>query len=140
MRTGHVRDQGGPPLPHALRRGSPRIQAEPFPSGCLEELWQCARHDKVRSAPDEGVFIGNPTARTITYTRVSGAAVMRAKLRNLEEFLLAMTDLDPLCAWRWRITVRGHPPVHRWQWPHRGASPEHPVPDHAGLLRIPVLT
>ena len=81
----------------ALRRGFAAVQAEPFRLHLLEELCGVLRHEQVRFRADEGVYIGNPTARTITYTPPVGAAVMRAKLKNLEEFLLGGDDeLDPL--------------------------------------------
>ncbi len=123
----------------ALRRGFAAVQAEPFRLRLLEELCSVLRHDKVRFRGDEGVFIGNPTARTITYTPPVGAAVMRAKLRNLEEFLLGDDDVDPLV----RMAVA-----------HYQFEAIHPFTDgngrtgrilnilfliHAGLLRIPVL-
>src|ERR1035438_245076 len=80
----------------ALRRGFAAVQAEPFRLHLLEELCGVLRHEKVKFRADEGVYIGNPTARTITYTPPVGAAVMRAKLKNLEEFLLGDDELDPL--------------------------------------------
>ena len=124
----------------ALRRGFAAVQAEPFRLHLLEELCGVLRHEKVKFRADEGVYIGNPTARTITYTPPVGAAVMRAKLKNLEEFLLGDDDeLDPLV----RMAVA-----------HYQFEAIHPFTDgngrtgrilnilfliHAGLLRIPVL-
>ena len=123
----------------ALRRGFAAVQAEPFRLHLLEELCGVLRHEKVKFRADEGVYIGNPTARTITYTPPVGAAVMRAKLKNLEEFLLGDDELDPLV----RMAVA-----------HYQFEAIHPFTDgngrtgrilnilfliHAGLLRIPVL-
>ena len=123
----------------ALRRGFAAVQAEPFRLHLLEELCGVLRHEKVKFRADEGVYIGNPTARTITYTPPVGAAVMRAKLKNLEAFLLGDDELDPLV----RMAVA-----------HYQFEAIHPFTDgngrtgrilnilfliHAGLLRIPVL-
>lgn len=124
----------------ALRQGFASVQSEPFRLALLETLCGVLRHDKVKFRADEGVYIGNPAAKTITYTPPVGAAVMRAKLRNLEEFLLGGDDeLDPLV----RMAVA-----------HYQFEAIHPFTDgngrtgrilnilfliHAGLLRIPVL-
>jgi Fic family protein len=123
----------------ALRRGFKAVQSEPFRLNLLEALCGVLRHEKVKFRADEGVYIGNPAARTITYTPPCGAEVMRAKLSNLEEFLLAQDDLDPLV----RMAVA-----------HYQFEAIHPFTDgngrtgrilnilfliHAGLLRIPVL-
>jgi Fic family protein len=123
----------------ALRRGFKAVQSEPFRLSLLEELCGVLRSQKVKFRTDQGVYIGNPTARTITYTPPRGAAVMRAKLKNLEEFLLGQDDLDPFV----RMAVA-----------HYQFEAIHPFTDgngrtgrilnilfliHAGLLRIPVL-
>lgn len=123
----------------ALRRGFKAVQAVPFRLSLLEELCGVLRNEKVKFRADEGVYIGNPTARTITYTPPRGAEVMRAKLKNLEEFLLGQDDLDPLV---------------RMAAAHYQFEAIHPFTDgngrtgrilnilfliHAGLLRIPVL-
>jgi cell filamentation protein, protein adenylyltransferase len=123
----------------ALRRGFKAVQSEPFRLRLLEELCGVLRNQKVKFRADEGVYIGNPTARTITYTPPRGADVMRTKLKNLEEFLLGQDDLDPLV----RMAVA-----------HYQFEAIHPFTDgngrtgrilnilfliHAGLLRIPVL-
>ena len=123
----------------ALRRGFKAVQSEPFRLRLLEELCGVLRNEKVKFRADEGVYIGNPTARTITYTPPRGAEVMRAKLKNLEEFLLGQDDLDPLV---------------RMAAVHYQFEAIHPFTDgngrtgrilnilfliHAGLLRIPVL-
>jgi Fic family protein len=123
----------------ALRRGFEAVQAKPFRLSLLEELCGVLRHEKVKFRADEGVYIGNPVAKTITYTPPAGTAVMRAKLGNLEEFLLGDDDLDPLV----RMAVA-----------HYQFEAIHPFTDgngrtgrilnilyliHAGLLRIPVL-
>lgn len=124
----------------ALRQGFQSVQSEPFRLTLLEQLCGVLRHDKVKFRVDEGVYIGNPVARTITYTPPVGAAVMRAKLKNLEDFLLCGDDeLDPLV----RMAVA-----------HYQFEAIHPFTDgngrtgrilnilfliHAGLLRIPVL-
>jgi Fic family protein len=123
----------------ALRRGFKAVQSEPFRLSLLETLCGVLRNEKVKFRADEGVYIGNPTARTITYTPPRGAAVMHAKLKNQEEFLLGQDDLDPLV----RMAVA-----------HYQFEAIHPFTDgngrtgrilnilfliHAGLLRIPVL-
>jgi Fic family protein len=123
----------------ALRRGFEAVQAQPFRLRLMEELCGVLRDEKVRFRTDEEVYIGNPAAKTITYTPPVGTAVMREKLRNLEEFLLGDDDLDPLV----RMAVA-----------HYQFEAIHPFLDgngrtgrilnilfliHAGLLRIPVL-
>ncbi|MEP6672783.1 MAG: Fic/DOC family N-terminal domain-containing protein [Chthoniobacter sp.] len=124
----------------ALRRGFESIQARPFRLSLMEELCGVLRHEKVKFRAHEGVMIGNPVTKAITYTPPTGAAVMRKKLANLEEFLLSHEgDLDPLV----RMAVA-----------HYQFEAIHPFTDgngrtgrilnilfliHAGLLRIPVL-
>jgi Fic family protein len=123
----------------ALRRGFEAVRDEPLSLGLVEELCSILCDEKVRFRADDGVYIGNPAAKTITYTPPSGAAVMRKKLANLEEFLLGDDDLDPLV----RMAVT-----------HYQFEAIHPFIDgngrtgrilnilfliHAGLLRIPVL-
>ena len=123
----------------ALRRGFEAVRDHPLHLGLLEQLCTVLRNEKIKFRADDGVYIGNPSARTITYTPPKGAEVMRKKLRNLEEFLLAEDDLDPLV----RMAVA-----------HYQFEAIHPFTDgngrtgrilnilflvHAGLLRIPVL-
>jgi len=124
----------------ALRKGFESVQSVPFRLRLLEILCGVLRNEKVTFRADDGVYIGNPAAKTITYTPPKGAVVMRAKLRNLEEFLLAKDDdLDPLV----RMAVA-----------HYQFEAIHPFIDgngrtgrilnilflvHAGLLRLPVL-
>ncbi|MEY2881255.1 MAG: hypothetical protein RLZZ15_3635 [Verrucomicrobiota bacterium] len=123
----------------ALKRGSVAVQAGPFRLTLLEELCGILRDEPVKFRAGVGVYIGNPAARSVTYTPPVGAAVMRAKLKNLETFLLAEDDLDPLV----RMAVA-----------HYQFEAIHPFTDgngrtgrilnilfllHAGLLRIPVL-
>ena len=123
----------------ALRRGFEAIQAAPFRLSLLEELCSVLRDQKVKFRIEEGVYIGNPAARSITYTPPAGAAVMRAKLENLEQFLFSEDDIDPLV----RMAIA-----------HYQFEAIHPFTDgngrtgrilnilfliHAGLLRIPVL-
>jgi Fic family protein len=123
----------------ALGQGFKAIQSRPFQLRLLEELCSVLRNEKVKFRSDDGVYIGNPTAKTITYTPPVGAAVMRAKLKNLEEFLVGDDELDPLV----RMAVA-----------HYQFEAIHPFTDgngrtgrilnilfliHAGLLHIPVL-
>jgi len=124
----------------ALNQGFKAIRSQPFQLRLLEELCGVLRHEKVKFRSDDGVYIGNPAAKTITYTPPVGAAVMKAKLKNLEEFLLSNDEeLDPLV----RMAVA-----------HYQFEAIHPFTDgngrtgrilnilfliHAGLLHIPVL-
>jgi Fic family protein len=123
----------------ALRRGSEALQSAPLRLALLEDLCGILRDEKVAFRSDDSVYIGNLSQRTITYTPPTGGVVVQEKLRNLEEFLLAEDDLDPLV----RMAV-GH-----YQF-----EAIHPFTDgngrtgrmlnilfllHAGLLRIPVL-
>ena len=124
----------------ALRRGFESLQSRPFRLTLMEDLCTILRHEKVKFRGEEGVMIGNPVTKAITYTPPTGPAVMRKKLANLEEFLLSHEgDLDPLV----RMAVA-----------HYQFEAIHPFTDgngrtgrilnilfliHAGLLRIPVL-
>ena len=73
----------------ALRRGSEALQSAPLSLELLEELCGILRDEKVTFRSDNSVYIGNLSQRTITYTPPAGGGVMRGKLRNLEEFLIA---------------------------------------------------
>ena len=123
----------------ALSRGFDSVRSEPFRLRLLEELCGVLQNVKVKFRAADGVYIGNPAAKTITYTPPVGPAVMRAKLKNLEAFILGEDDLDPLV----RMAVV-----------HYQFEAIHPFLDgngrtgrilnillliHAGLLRIPVL-
>lgn len=123
----------------ALKRGFKEVESKPFRLSLLEELCGVLRNEKVKFREGDAVYIGNPAARSVIYTPPAGAAVMRKKLKNLEEFLLAKDDLDPLV----RMAVA-----------HYQFEAIHPFTDgngrtgrilnilfliHAGLLRIPVL-
>ena len=123
----------------ALRRGFEAVRDEPLNLGLVEELCSILCDEKVKFRADDGVYIGNPAAKTITYTPPLGAGVMRKKLANLEEFLLGDDDLDPLV----RMAVV-----------HYQFEAIHPFIDgngrtgrilnilfliHSGLLHIPVL-
>jgi Fic family protein len=123
----------------ALRRGSEALQSSPLRLSLLEELCGILRNEKVTFRTENSVYIGNPSQRKITYTPPVGGPIMQEKLRNLEEFLLADDELDPLV----RMAVA-----------HYQFEAIHPFTDgngrtgrilnilyllHAGLLRIPVL-
>jgi Fic family protein len=123
----------------ALSRGFKAVQSKPFRLSLLEELCGVLRNEKVKFRAGDGVYIGNRAAKTVIYTPPAGAAVMRKKLNNLEEFLVSKDDLDPLV----RMAVA-----------HYQFEAIHPFTDgngrtgrilnilfliHAGLLRIPVL-
>lgn len=123
----------------ALSRGFKAVQSKPFRLSLLEELCGVLRNEKVKFRAGDGVYIGNRAAKTVIYTPPAGAAVMRKKLNNLEEFLLSKDDLDPLV----RMAIA-----------HYQFEAIHPFTDgngrtgrilnilfliHAGLLRIPVL-
>lgn len=123
----------------ALRQGFEAVRDQPFRMSLLEDLCGTLRNEKVKFRADDRVYIGNPTAKTITFTPPAGAGVMREKLHNLEKYILAEDDLDPLV----RMAVA-----------HYQFEAIHPFSDgngrtgrilnilfliHAGLLRIPVL-
>ena len=123
----------------ALSRDFKAVQSKPFRLSLLEELCGVLRNEKVKFRAGDGVYIGNRAAKTVIYTPPAGAAVMRKKLNNLEEFLLSKDDLDPLV----RMAVA-----------HYQFEAIHPFRDgngrtgrilnilfliHARLLRIPVL-
>jgi len=124
----------------ALKRGFEAVQTEPLRIELLQAICSTLRDEPVRfRAEEDGVYIGNPTARTITYTPPDGGEVLHAKLQNLEEFLMSAEDIDPLV----RMSVA-----------HYQFEAIHPFTDgngrtgrilnilflvHAGLIRIPVL-
>ena len=123
----------------ALRHGSEALQREPLRLELLKELCGILRDERVTFRTDNNVYVGNPTSRSITYTPPTGGTVVLEKLRNLEEFLLAEDELDPLV----RMAVT-----------HYQFEAIHPFTDgngrtgrilnilfllHTGLLRIPVL-
>lgn len=124
----------------ALRQGFEAVQSFPFRIHLLENLCSTLRNEPVRfRAEEDGVYIGNPATRTITYTPPDGGRVLNNLLNNLETFLVEDDDIDPLI----RMAVA-----------HYQFEAIHPFNDgngrtgrilnilfliHAGLLRIPVL-
>jgi len=124
----------------ALKRGFEAVQTESLRISLMEEICSNLRNETVTFRQEEdGVYIGNPTARTITYTPPDGGEPLRTKLENLHEFLMNEHDTDPLV----RMSVA-----------HYQFEAIHPFTDgngrtgrimnilfliHAGLLRIPVL-
>ena len=123
----------------ALRQGFEALQNGPLHISLLEELCSVLRDEQVVFRSDEGVFLSNRSAKTIAYTPPVGGAVLRERLGNLEDFLLADDGLDPLV----RMAVA-----------HYQFEAIHPFNDgngrtgrilnilfllHAGLLRLPVL-
>jgi Fic family protein len=123
----------------ALRHGSEALKREPLRVELLKELCGILRDERVTFRSDNNVYVGNPSSRTITYTPPTGGKVVLEKLANLEEFLLAEDELDPLV----RMAVT-----------HYQFEAIHPFTDgngrtgrilnilfllHSGLLRIPVL-
>jgi Fic family protein len=124
----------------ALRRGFEAVQSEPLHIALMERICSTLRDEPVSFRTEvDGVYIGNPTARTVTYTPPDGGEVLRAKLNNLEHYLTRDDDTDPLV----RMSVA-----------HYQFEAIHPFTDgngrtgrilnilflvHAGLIRIPVL-
>ena len=123
----------------ALRRGCEVLQSGPLHISLLEELCGILRDEEVVFRSEDNVYLSNRSLRTVTYTPPVGTAVLRDKLGNLEDFLLAADELDPLV----RMAVA-----------HYQFEAIHPFTDgngrtgrilnilfllHAGLLRIPVL-
>jgi len=124
----------------ALRRGFEAVQTRALQIGLMEEICSTLRDERVTfRSVEEGVYIGNPSARTITYTPPEGGTVLRAKLENLEAFLTGDDEIDPLV---------------RMSTAHYQFEAIHPFTDgngrtgrilnilflvQAGLIRIPVL-
>ena len=124
----------------ALKHGFEAVQTEPLRIHLMERICSTLRDQAVTFRSEEdGVYIGNPTTRTITYTPPDGGEVLGAKLQNLEAFLMGDDDIDPLV----RMAVA-----------HYQFEAIHPFTDgngrtgrilnilfliHAGLIRIPVL-
>jgi Fic family protein len=80
----------------ALHDGFQRLQEEPFRISLLEEICSVLRDTEMKFRTDKLVRLANPNTGEITYTPPSGAEVIGAKLQNLESFLTADNDLDPL--------------------------------------------
>ncbi len=124
----------------ALREGYESLHDEPLSLALIERLCRTLRNDaSIRFRATEGVIIGNPTTRQAFYTPPVGDHVIAAKLRNLEDYLLAPDGPDPLI----RLAVS-----------HYQFEAIHPFTDgngrtgrilnilyllHTGLLSIPVL-
>ena len=123
----------------ALSRGFDSVRSEPFRLRLLEELCGVLQNVKVKFRAADGVYIGNPAAKTITYTPPVGPAVMRAKLKNLEEFILGEDDLDPLV--RMAVVHYQFEAIHPFLNGNgrTGRILNILLLIHAGLLRIPVL-
>jgi hypothetical protein len=51
-----------------------------------------------------GTQLKNPVTDTVVYTPPEGEKVIRDKLKNLEDFIHAEDDLDPLVKWQLFIT------------------------------------
>ena len=123
----------------ALRRGSEALQPEPLRLELLKDLCGILRDERSLSAPTTASTLGIlPRAHDHLYS-ADGGTWFSKKLRNLEEFLLADDELDPLV----RMAVT-----------HYQFEAIHPFTDgngrtgrilnilfllHSGLLRIPVL-
>jgi len=124
----------------ALRHGFEAVQSEPLRIGLMERICSTLRNEPVTFRGEEdGVYIGNPAARTVTYTPPDGGSVLRSLLQNLEGFLTGDDDMDPLV----RMSVA-----------HYQFEAIHPFTDgngrtgrilnilfliQAGLIRMPVL-
>jgi len=80
----------------ALRRGFEAVRDAPFRLSLLEELCGVLRSDTVKFRADERVYIGHAESKTVIYTPPAGAAVMRDKLANLEQYILGADETDPL--------------------------------------------
>ena len=80
----------------ALRRGAELLHSDGLSLSLLEEICSVLRNERVSFRTDQLVRIGNPDTGVVTYTPPFGAAVVREKLKNLLEFLLSPSELDPL--------------------------------------------
>jgi len=123
----------------ALRRGVDLLHSEGLSLSLLEKVCSVLRDENVKFRTDQRVQIANPNTGVVAYTPPFGASVVREKLENLLEFLLSLSELDPLI----RLAVV-----------HYQFEAIHPFDDgngrtgrilsilhllHEGLLKIPVL-
>ena len=124
----------------ALRQGYEKLKQETLSLSTIRQVCRTLRGEPV-DFRDEGdqVYIGNPAAKSITYTPPRGGKGLLAKLYNLESYLLNPEGPDPLI----RMAVG-----------HYQLEAIHPFTDgngrsgrilnilyliQAGLLEIPVL-
>ena len=123
----------------ALRRGFESLQTGPFHISLLEELCGILCDQDVVFRSEQSVFLSNRSLRTVTYTPPVGTKILREKLGNLEDFLLATDDLDPLV--RMAVAHYQFEAIHPF---HDGNGRTGRILNilcllHSGLLRIPVL-
>ena len=88
----------------------------------------------IRRTP--GTKVANAATGEIVYTPPEKEAVLREKLKNLEEYIHDVNQVDPPCqTGDYPLPVRGDPPVYRRQWkdrPHR----QHPLSGIQGIARF----
>ena len=81
----------------ALRRGYEALRREKLSLGVVRQACATLRGAAVEfRGEDDAVYIGNRATGRVTYTPPRGGKMLRAKLRNLEAYLLAADGPDPL--------------------------------------------
>ena len=123
----------------ALRRGFEALQTGPLHISLLEELCGILCDKDVAFRSEQSVFLSNRSLRTVTYTPPVGTKILREKLGNLEDFMLATDELDPLV--RMAVAHYQFEAIHPF---HDGNGRTGRILNilcllHSGLLRIPVL-
>jgi Fic family protein len=80
----------------ALTEGFERVTSRPVTAEVARELCSIIKMRDMAFRDRPGTFIGNPSTQEAVYTPPVGREVIRAKLKNWEDFIHAETDLDPL--------------------------------------------
>lgn len=82
----------------ALKRGYEKVGTQSLTLDMIREICcvLCDDPDLDFRAQHERFFMGSRYPRKVTYTPPTGGLILTEKLRNLEQFLLEDTDMDPL--------------------------------------------
>ncbi|MCC9608770.1 Fic family protein [Blastopirellula sp. JC732] len=80
----------------ALKLGGELLKAGPFQLSVLQQICSHLKGEEMAFRSDKLVRLSNPTTKEVIYTPPLTQAVIQQKLENLEAFLTAPSDLDPL--------------------------------------------
>jgi len=80
----------------ALYHGFRQLKSRPLSTNLFVEIVQIIKQTDLQVRAVPGTVLKNPTSGDVIYTPPAGQEVIRAKLANLESFIHADDDLDPL--------------------------------------------
>ncbi|WP_341905103.1 Fic family protein [Polaromonas sp. YR568] len=80
----------------ALYHGFHALKARPLSTNLFIEIVQLIKQSDMQVRAVPGTVLKNPVSGEVVYTPPVGAEVIRDKLSNLEKFIHAQDDLDPL--------------------------------------------